>query len=126
MATKGKGASSSRKASVSPSDYPLPPIYMASDRVNKQDWESVVGWIAACVLVIFLIPIMAMIFLETLEAKHEVKQQVEKVEKLRRQIENSERKKNRDKEPSTITDNPVFDRVRRPISLSLPKPPKLE
>ena len=50
------------------------------------------GWIAACVLVIFLIPIMAMIFLETLEAKHEVKQQVEKVEKLRRQIENSERK----------------------------------
>ena len=84
------------------------------------------GWIAACVLVIFLIPIMAMIFLETLEAKHEVKQQVEKVEKLRRQIENSERKKNRDKEPSTITDNPVFDRVRRPLSLSLPKPPKLE
>ena len=84
------------------------------------------GWIAACVLVIFLIPIMAMILLETLEAKHEVKQQVEKVEKLRRQIENSERKKNRDKEPSTITDNPIFDRVRRPISLPLPKSQKLE
>jgi hypothetical protein len=99
---------------------------MASDRVHKQDWESVVGWIAACVLVIFLIPIMAMILLETLEAKHEVKQQVEKVEKLRRQIENSERKKNRDKEPSTIIDNPIFDRVRRPISLPLPKSQKLE
>ena len=84
------------------------------------------GWIAACVLVIFLIPIMAMIFLETLEAKHEVKQQVEKVEKLRRQIENSERKKNRDKEPNSIIDNIVFDRVRRPLPLQVPRPKKLE
>ena len=84
------------------------------------------GWIAACVLVVLLLPIMAMVLFETLEAKHEVKQQVEKVEKLRRQIENSERKKNRDKEPSTITDNPVFDRVRRPISLPLPKSKELE
>lgn len=83
------------------------------------------GWIAACVLVVFLLPIMGMLFLETLEAKNEVKQQVEKVEKLRRQIENSERKK-RDKEPSTISDNPIFDRVRRPISLQLPRPKELE
>ena len=67
------------------------------------------GWIAACVLVVLLLPIMAMILLETLEAKHMVKQQLEKVEKLRRQVENSERK-NRDKEPNTITDNPIFDR----------------
>ena len=95
MATKGKGASSTRKASVSPSDYPLPPIYMASDRVHKQDWESVVGWIACCVLVILLLPIMGIILLETLEAKHQVNQQVEKVEKLRRQIEQKEREKDK-------------------------------
>ena len=98
---------------------------MDANRVGKQDWESVMGWIAACVLVVFLLPIMGMLFLETLEAKNEVKQQVEKVEKLRRQIENSERKK-RDKEPSTISDNPIFDRVRRPISLQLPRPKELE
>ena len=126
MATKGKGASFTRKASVSSSDYPLPPIFVASDRVHKQDWENVVGWIAACVLVVFLLPIMGMLLLETLEAKNEIKQQVEKVEKLRRQIESSERKKNRDKEPSTISDNPVFDRVRRPISLQMPRPKELE
>lgn len=99
---------------------------MDANRVSKQDWESVMGWVAACVLVVFLLPIMAMILLETLEAKHEVKQQLEKVEKLRRQVENSERKKNRDKEPNSVSDNIVFDRVRRQISLPLPKSDKLE
>lgn len=66
---------------------------MDADRVHKQDWESVMGWIAACVLVVLLLPIMAMLLFETLEAKYEVKQQVEKVEKLRRQIEQKEREK---------------------------------
>ena len=113
MATKAKGASSSRKTNVSNGDYPLPPIFVASDSVHKQDWESVVGWIACCVLVILLLPIMGIILLETLEAKHEVKQQVEKVEQLRRKVENSERNKNRDKEPSNNSDNPVTDRVSR-------------
>ena len=63
---------------------------------------------------------------DTLETKHEVKQQMEKVEKLRRQVENSERKKNRDKEPNSISDNPVFDRVRRPLPLQVPRPKELE
>ena len=87
MATKGKRAPPSRKASVSSSDYPLPPIYMASDRVHKQDWESVVGWIAACVLVIVLLPIMGMLYMDVLQAKHEAKQQQEKVQKLIKQLE---------------------------------------
>ena len=83
------------------------------------------GWIACCVLVILLLPIMGIILLETLEAKHEVKQQIEKVEKLRRKVENSERK-NRDKEPNSVSDNIVFDRVRRPLSLQVPRPKELE
>jgi len=99
---------------------------MDADRVHKQDWGSVVGWIACCVLVIMLLPIMGIILLDTLEAKHEVRQAVEKVEKLRRQIENSERKKNRDKEPNSIIDHIVFDRVRRPLSLQVPRPKELE
>ena len=99
---------------------------MDANRSGKQDWESVVGWIAACVLVVLLLPILGMILFETLEAKYEVKQQVEKVEQLRRQIENSERKKNRDKEPNSIIDHIVFDRVRRPLSLQVPRPTELE
>jgi len=69
------------------------------------------GWIAACVLFAVFLPIGAMLYLDILEAKNEVKVQVEKVERLRREVE----RKNRDKEPSNISDNPVFDRVRRPL-----------
>jgi hypothetical protein len=81
------------------------------------------GWIAACVLVALLLPLGAMLYLDILEAKHEVKAQTEKLERLRREIE----RERREKKPSdTISDNPVFDRVRRPFSLPLPKPGKLE
>jgi hypothetical protein len=54
--------------------------------------ESIMGWIAACVLVALLLPLGAMLYLDILEAKYEVKEQVEKVEKLRRQIEQEKRK----------------------------------
>jgi hypothetical protein len=81
------------------------------------------GWIAACVLVALLLPIGAMLYLDILEAKHEVKQQMEKVERLRREVERERREK---KSSDIISDSPVFDRVRRPFSLPLPKPDKLE
>jgi hypothetical protein len=87
----------------------------------KSSGEEIMGWIACCVLVAFLLPLGAMLYLDVLEAKHEVKVQVEKVEKLRREIE----RKNRDKQPSNISDNPVFDRLRRPLSVSLPKSSEL-
>ncbi len=93
MATKAKGASSSRKASVSNGEYPLPPIFVASDSVHKQDWENVVGWIAACVLVILLLPILGMLYMDVLQTRNEAQEQVQKVEKLRRQIEQKEREK---------------------------------
>jgi len=61
--------------------------------VRKSLEEDIMGWIACCVLVALLLPLGAMLYLDILEAKHEVKQQVEKVEKLRRQIEQKERDK---------------------------------
>jgi hypothetical protein len=79
------------------------------------------GWLAACLLVAFLLPVLGMLYLDVLETKHEAKVQLEKVEKLRREIE----RKQHDKEPSNISDNPVFDRVRRPISLPMSRPTKL-
>ena len=93
--------------------------------VHKSFGEDVMGWIAACVLVALLLPLGAMLYLDILEAKHEVKQQVEKVERLRREIERERRDKDR-KEPDSFSDGPVFDRVRRPFSLPVPKPHKLE
>jgi hypothetical protein len=62
-----------------------------------------------------------MLYLDILEAKHEVKAQVEKVERLRRELE----RKERDKKPDTFSNNPVFDRVRRPLSLQMPRPEEL-
>jgi len=81
-----------------------------------------VGWIAACLLVIVLLPILGMLYIDVLQAKHEAKQQIEKVEKLRRKIE----RKDRDKEPDTISNNIVFDRVRRQVQIPLPRPKELE
>jgi high-affinity Fe2+/Pb2+ permease len=60
---------------------------MDANRSGKQDWENVVGWIAACVLVGMLLPILGMLYMDVLQAKHEAKQQQEKVQKLIKQLE---------------------------------------
>ena len=83
------------------------------------------GWVACCVLIALLLPMGAMLYLDILEAKHEVKAQAEKIERLRRQIERKERDQDR-KEPDSFNSNPVFDRVRRPFPLPLPRSDKLE
>jgi len=51
-----------------------------------------VGWIAACVLVILLLPFLGMLYMDVLQTKHEAKQQQEKVQRLIKQVE----KENRD------------------------------
>ena len=122
MATKGTRAPTKRKGNVPDYQYPIPAVPVDSDRIPQQDWESIMGWIAACVLFILLLPLNAMLLLDVLEAKHEVKSQVEKVEKLRREVE----RKQRDKDRSDISDNPLFDRVRRPLSVQLSRSDKLE
>ena len=83
---------------------------------------GVLGWITAVILVAFMLPLLAWMYLDVLVQKQEVKQQTEQIERLRRKIE----KKENDKKPNTIVDNLVYDRVRRPLSLSLPRPKELE
>jgi len=60
---------------------------------DKSLEQELIGWIAACLLAGLLLPLMAMLYLDILETKNEAKQQVEKVEKLRRQVEQKEREK---------------------------------
>jgi hypothetical protein len=62
-------------------------------RVREPLGEEVMGWIAACVLIALLLPLMAFLYLDILETKNEAKSQLEKVEKLRRQVEQKEREK---------------------------------
>ena len=83
---------------------------------------GVLGWIVAVILVAFMLPLLAWMYLDVLVQKQEVKQQTEQIERLRRKIE----RKENDKKPISISDNLVFDRVRRPLSLSLPRPKELE
>jgi predicted ATP-grasp superfamily ATP-dependent carboligase len=54
------------------------------------------GWIAACVLLVVLLPLLGMLYVDVLQTKHEAKQQVEKVDKLRKQVEQQQRKGNKD------------------------------
>ena len=65
---------------------------MAVAPVRQSVKEDIVGWIAACILIALLLPMGALLYVDILEAKHEVKQQLEKVEKIRRQIEQQQRK----------------------------------
>jgi hypothetical protein len=54
--------------------------------------EEIMGWVACCVLIAFLLPMGAILYLDILEVKNEAKQEVEKVQKLRRQYEQEKRR----------------------------------
>ena len=50
------------------------------------------GWIAACVLVVLLLPLIGMLYMDVLQTKKEAQQQIEKMEKVRREVEQQKRK----------------------------------
>jgi hypothetical protein len=52
------------------------------------------GWIAACLLIVALLPLLGMLYLDVLETKHEAKIQIEKMEKLRREVEKERKSQN--------------------------------
>lgn len=97
---------------------------MDPPRRLKQDWESVMGWIAACVLVVLLLPLIGMMLLDNLTIATRAEKALEKIERIEKKIERDQREKNR-KKPDSFSNNPVFDRVRRPISLPVPRPNEL-
>jgi cell division protein FtsB len=50
-----------------------------------------VGWIAACILVVLMLPLLGMLYMDVLQTKKEAKAQIEKMEKLRREVEKEKR-----------------------------------
>ena len=93
MATPSRGKKPASKAGSSGSDFYIPPVPVAVAVVRKSLGEEMIGWIAACVLIALLLPLMGILYLDVLEVKNDSKQQIEKVEKLRRELEQKERKK---------------------------------
>jgi len=94
MATQRGGAAPKRKAGLSAGDYPIPPIFVVAPRPLVQDWEIVVGWIAACILVVLMLPLLGILYMDVMQTKHEAKQQIEKMEKLRREVEKERKSQN--------------------------------
>jgi len=50
------------------------------------------GYIAALILAVLMIPLLGMLYLDVLQTKKEAQIQIEKMEKLRRDIEKQQRK----------------------------------
>ena len=118
---RGQPKAKSRVVGVDTYSYPIP-VATSSIREEPEDhMMGAMGWIFAVILVAFFLPLGAMLYLDILDATHEVKAQTEKIEKLRREIE----RKNRDKNSDMFGDNPVFDRLRRPLEIPMSKPSKL-
>lgn len=72
---------------------------MVAPRPLVQDWEIVMGWIAACILVVLMLPLLGILYMDVLQTKKEAQVQIEKMEKLRREVE----KEKRDDSNSRIT-----------------------
>ena len=97
MATAGGKTKPSGKVSVPNRDFYIPPVSVGVAPPAESVGEDVMGWVAALILVGLLLPLLGMLYLDILEAKHDVKAQVEKVEKLRREIEKEKRDANPDR-----------------------------
>lgn len=124
MATTAKGGTNktkggSKRPNLDPYWIPVAPVPVLPE--EGIDVMGVIGWICAVVLVALLLPLGGMLYLDILQTQKDAEKMLKKIERLERQIE----RKERDKKPDTFTDNPIFDRVRRPFSLSLPRSEKL-
>ena len=111
MATTPKGkkpkpASGSRRPDLDP--YRIPVDMAPVAETTEELVMGMVGWVIAVLLVALMLPLLAFMYLDILETRNDAKQQLEKVEKLRREVE----RKNRDS-PKEFTDNPIFDRRKK-------------
>jgi hypothetical protein len=91
MATAGGRKKPTVKTGGSSSDFYIPPVPVDVAPPAESVEQDVMGWVAALLLFGLMLPLGAMLYMDILEAKHEVKAQVEKVEKLRREIEKDKR-----------------------------------
>ena len=97
MATQRGGTSPKRKAGIPAGDYPIPPVFVGAPKSLEQDWELVMGYIVALILVVLMIPLLGMLYMDVLQTKKEAQTQIQKMEKLRREIEKERRDANSDR-----------------------------
>ena len=93
MATQGRGKKPPTKSSVPSNDFFIPPVPVAVSPIRESVGQDIMAAILLCLFVALLLPLGAMLYLDILEAKNEVKAEVIKLQALRRQIEQKERDK---------------------------------
>ena len=124
MATSAKRGKPTVKVGNQRNDYDPYRIPVAVPPLPEQPEDHMMGamgYIAAVVLMAFLLPLGAFLYLDILETKNETKRMLEKIEKIEQRLE----RKSRDKTPDTFDDNPIFDRLRRPHEIPMSKPREL-
>ena len=87
MATAAGRKKPTSKAGGSGGDFYIPAVPVVVAPPRQSLGEDMMGWVAAVLLVGLLLPLLGMLYVDILETKHEVKAQVEKVEKLRQKLE---------------------------------------
>ena len=92
MATQGRGKKLPAKVSVPSSDYYIPPVPVAVAPVRESVKEDIVAAILLCLSLALLLPLGAILYLDVLQTNKEVKIELQKLEKLRREIEQQQRK----------------------------------
>ena len=104
----GRPKPQSRSVRPNSDSYRIPVDVVPVAEPKGEDLMGVLGWIVAVVLVALMLPVLAFLYLDVLETKAEVKAEVEKVERMRREHE----RQHRHDSPELFGDNPVFDRPR--------------
>ena len=61
--------------------------------IRRKNGEDIMGWIACSVLIALLLPLMGMLYLDTLTAKNDTRRALEKLEKIEQRIEQKQREK---------------------------------
>ena len=98
MATAAGAKKRPAKAGGSGSDYYVPPLPVVVAPPTQSLGESIMGWIAACVLVALLLPLMGMLYLDNLTVNKRTEKNLEKTEKLERQVQELKREVERKKD----------------------------
>ena len=92
MATQGKRKDPQIKNSVLFGNGIPPPVRLAVADSPQSVAKDIMGWVAMCLLIGLLLPLLGFLYVDILTAKKDVQIELTKVQELRRQIEQEKRK----------------------------------
>ena len=92
MATQGKRKEPQIKNSVPFGNGVPPPVRLAVADTPQSVAKDIMGWVAMCICIGLLLPLLGFLYVDILTAKKDVQIELTKVQELRRQIEQEKRK----------------------------------